>query len=115
MSAFSATKKQVVTRSGTRSVDSGAAPFPPSLPGNSSRHGPVAALEVTLPASTQVPVSESKEAHLWEMATSPQEVPLGYAELLSRVSLLEERCGFVELELSHSREIERKANDALLK
>jgi hypothetical protein len=49
------------------------------------------------------------------MATQSQEAPSGYAELFSRVSLLEERFGLVELELAHSRESERKANDALIK
>jgi hypothetical protein len=49
------------------------------------------------------------------MAICLKNAQVGFAELLSRVSLLKERFGFVEMELAHSRESEQKENDALVK
>jgi hypothetical protein len=57
---------------------------------------------------------DPKESRFREMATSLQNAQAGFADLLSRVSLLEERFGFVEMELAHSRESEHKANGALI-
>lgn len=99
----------------TRSTGPSAAPGTPSLPGSLSHRGPVAALESDLPVPTLAPLLDPEEARFREMAISSQEAQSGFAELLSRVSLLEERFGFVEMELAHSRESERKANDALIK
>jgi hypothetical protein len=99
----------------TRSARPSAAPGTPFLSGSHSYRGPVAALESDLPVPTLAPILDPKDARFREMATSLQNAQAGFAELLSRVSLVEERFGFVEMELAHSRESEREANDALIK
>lgn len=106
----SSSSRRAVAQPGTHSAGPSAAPGPPSLPGSLSHRGPVAALESDLPVPTLAPLLDPEEARFREMAISSQEAQSGFAELLSRVSLLEERFGFVEMELAHSRESERKAN-----
>jgi hypothetical protein len=63
-------------------------PGTPSLPGSLSHRGPVAALESDLPVPTLAPLLDSGDARFREMAISFQNTQAGFAELLSRVSLL---------------------------
>jgi hypothetical protein len=99
----SSSTRRAVAQPGTHSAGSSAAHGPASLPGSLSHRGPVAALESDLPVRTLPQLLDHEDARFREMATSLQNAQAGFAELLSRISLLEERFGFVEMELAHSR------------
>jgi hypothetical protein len=99
----------------TRCNGTSAASGTPSLPSSLAHRRPVAALENDVPVPTLAPLLDSEDASFREMAIILQNAQADFAELLSRVSLLKERFGFVEMALAHSRESERKAYDSSIK